>query len=218
MSRRTSSRLSFALATFVALASSPSGAHARLNPSKTLKPRSADSNLKSGPCGNVAPTTTRTTYAPGEMVTIEWEETINHPGWYRIAFSPSGDTGFDANVLKDNITDTQNGSVTYSDPSTFHKYSTTVTLPETLCESCTLQLIQVMTDRNPPTNYYSCADIRIVEGGADAGGETDGAAETPDTPGEGASDEALPDAPTNLQIKVRALKAALTGGEHYVSP
>jgi hypothetical protein len=25
-----------------------------------------------------------------------------------------------------------------------------------------LQLIQVMLDRNPPTNYYSCADIRLV--------------------------------------------------------
>ncbi|MGI9302428.1 MAG: hypothetical protein ACR2RB_06955, partial [Gammaproteobacteria bacterium] len=27
------------------------------------------------------------------------------------------------------------------------------------CDDCTLQLIQVMEDRDPPTNYYSCADV-----------------------------------------------------------
>jgi hypothetical protein len=47
-------------------------------------------------------------------------------------------------------------------------------MPNVNCDNCTLQLIMVMTETNPPTNYYSCADIQLV--GSDAGVETDGGA------------------------------------------
>lgn len=140
-------------------------AHARLDPAKSLKPRSDADNHKTGPCGSDDPTTDptkRTTLIAGESIDIEWEETVNHPGWFRIAFSKDGTTGFDANVLKDNITDTQNGNVTRSDPNTYHKYKVSIKIPDEPCENCSIQLIQVMTDRTPPTNYYSCADIKIV--------------------------------------------------------
>ncbi|MBA3405988.1 MAG: hypothetical protein H0U13_15120, partial [Gemmatimonadaceae bacterium] len=31
-----------------------------------------------------------TTFRPGETITVTWLETIDHPGWYRIAFQPNG--------------------------------------------------------------------------------------------------------------------------------
>ena len=89
---------------------------------------------------------------PGQTITVTWAETVNHPGYYRIAFSPSGDTGFDANVLMNNIPNPAGLQATNS---------ATVTLPATPCTQCTLQLIQVMTESTPPSNYYSCADITI---------------------------------------------------------
>lgn len=139
-------------------------AHARFSANKLLKPRDNSDSLKTGPCGGVAqlPLDQRTQIVAGSKITVEWEETIEHPGWYRLAFSPDGSTGFDDNILLDNIPDTT-GSVTRTDSTTWHRYSAEIDVPTTPCESCTIQLIQVMTE-NPamPRNYYSCADVRIV--------------------------------------------------------
>ena len=90
---------------------------------------------------------------------VEWEETINHTGYYRIAFSPDGLTGFDANILADNITDDQNEAIQNQE---FHKFSVTVTIPNVLCDNCVLQMIQFMgEDPNVVRPYYSCSDIQI---------------------------------------------------------
>lgn len=170
------------IATFLSLTFLISG-HFRISDNQLIKPRSAADNLKVGPCGNAAPKTDPNdipTLFAGDTVTISWEETINHPGWYRIAFSPDGQNGFDDNVIADNITDTQNGQVNRNDPTTYHRYSRSFTVPDTECSQCAIQMIQVMTDRNPPTNYYSCADVRIVK-----------RAETGTKPA----------APTNLKVK-----------------
>ncbi|MGD8641653.1 MAG: lytic polysaccharide monooxygenase, partial [Gammaproteobacteria bacterium] len=101
-------------------------------------------------------------FRPGQQITVEWEETINHPGYFTIAFSPANDTGFADNILY-RLEDTQN------DLNVPHFYSADITLPEVECDTCTLQLVQYMTERDPPSLYYSCADIRLV-------------AEDPDTP------------------------------------
>lgn len=130
-------------------------AHARFVLDGVVPPRSTSDGIKTGPCGNIARSQNPTTLNAGQQITVEWEETIDHPGSYRIAFSPANDQGFDENVLYDAI-DTQDGG------SLPHQYSASITLPNMTCEECTLQLIQVMTDRNPPTLYYSCADIRLI--------------------------------------------------------
>ncbi|KPJ94667.1 MAG: hypothetical protein AMJ55_06010 [Gammaproteobacteria bacterium SG8_15] len=130
-------------------------AHARFALDGVVPPRSTSAGIKTGPCGDIPRSLNPTTLNAGQQITVEWEETINHPGSYRIAFSPANDQGFDDNVLYDAI-DTQDGS------DVPHFYSATITLPNMACEGCSLQLIQVMTDRNPPTMYYSCADIRLV--------------------------------------------------------
>lgn len=130
-------------------------AHARFVTDSATPPRSDNDGIKTGPCGNYPRSQDPVVFTPGQQITVEWEETINHPGYYRIAFSPAGDQGYDDNVLYQ-VDDNQDGS------DVPHYYNATITLPDVECEDCSLQLIQYMTERNPPTLYYSCADIRLV--------------------------------------------------------
>lgn len=116
--------------------------------------------LKTGPCGGIARTGTAVTYQAGSTVQLTWTETISHPGWYRIAFSPGADNDFDSHILVDHI-----ANPTGLQPSNVLD----VTLPSTPCEACTLQLIQVMTETTPYSSYYSCADIRLVVTPVDGG-------------------------------------------------
>ena len=125
--------------------------HALWDPQGLIKPRSNRDDIKAGPCG-VPRTNTAVTLAAGSTVNLEIERTIYHQGYFRIAFSPANDQGFDNYVLANNI----------AESSSQRHYSVSVTLPDMECDACTLQLIQVMLDRNPPTNYYSCADIKLV--------------------------------------------------------
>ncbi|MGB5367937.1 MAG: SCE4755 family polysaccharide monooxygenase-like protein, partial [Polyangiales bacterium] len=124
--------------------------------------------LKTGPCGVASGERTAnvTYYEPGETIEVRWDEYVDHPGHYRIAFDDDGDDDFvdpttmmevDSNdtVLLDGITDKGQGE---------RDYVATVTLPELSCDNCTLQVIQVMYDKLPYTTpgndiYYQCADL-----------------------------------------------------------
>jgi len=140
--------------------------------------------LKTGPCGVAGGERTGnvTHYEPGETIEVRWEEYIDHPGHYRIAFDDEGDDDFvdpatmmefDSNhtVLRDGIMDKGQGD---------RDYVETVTLPNLTCDNCTLQVIQVMYDKPPyetPGNdiYYQCADLVLTTGGVppDAGTDAD---------------------------------------------
>ena len=139
-------------------------AHARL---MSPKPRNNSDALKTGPCGGVARTAAPTTYSVGSTVTVNWEETIGHQGCFQIALSEANDQNF---TLLKQINDPAGGG-----PST--KYTDTVKLPDGVtCNDCTLVLRQLMQGAPCPNNanpaqaaqgtYYSCADIKIVEGDA----------------------------------------------------
>lgn len=129
--------------------------HARIAANSDVKPRNTNPGLKVAPCGMVASTTSQTVQA-GSVITFRWEETINHPGSYFIEFSPGGDTNW---VRLKTIVDVQNNTNDLP-----HQYDTQVTIPNVPCDNCALRLVQEMTDRNPPTYYYSCGDIRILAG------------------------------------------------------
>ena len=131
-------------------------AHARFALDGILAPRSTNDGIKSGPCGGIPRSANPTVFRPGQQITVEWEETINHPGYYRIAFSPANDQGYDENVLLQ-VDDEQD------DSNVPHQYSATITLPNLQCTDCSLQLIQYMTERDPPSLYYSCADIVLQD-------------------------------------------------------
>jgi uncharacterized membrane protein YgcG len=180
---RATTVLGFAGATFV---TSYASAHIRfVYPTPRYPtPMGMDdsSNIKDPPCGramNDARTTDTsriTVLEPGATIEVEWNETINHPGHYRIAFDDDGQdafvtplaradvqTGptFTLPVLLDNIADKAGGS-----------YTAMVTLPNVECERCTLQLIQVMvTGMTWPVDeiYFTCADIALRRSGGGGG-------------------------------------------------
>jgi MYXO-CTERM domain-containing protein len=130
----------------------------------------SEGNLKSGPCGQTtnARTTNVTVFAPGETITVEWNEYIDHgfvqrPG--NVTDQNADDPeaaeaalNMDAEILA--IVTEEND--TTAGMSTDVR-STTVTLPNIECENCTLQLIQYMYD-NPATGYFQCADIALRAG------------------------------------------------------
>lgn len=148
-------------------------------------------NIKQGPCGRT--NDSRTTdparineFTAGETITVQFNETIDHPGFYRISFDDDGQDAFEppplsrddivsaptSVILKDNIEDKNGGS-----------YAVEVTLPNVNCDNCTLQLIQVMVDDDtwPRSEiYYTCADITLTGatngGGGMGGGGAGGAA------------------------------------------
>lgn len=138
--------------------------------------------LKTGPCGVTGGERTSNVsyYEPGTTIEVRWNEYVDHPGHYRIAFDDDGDDDFvdpatmlelysNDTVLLDGITDQGRGE---------RDYVATVTLPDLSCSNCTLQVIQVMYDKPPYTTpgndiYYQCADLVLREAGMDAGTDAD---------------------------------------------
>lgn len=153
----------------------PSFAHAHI---ALVSPAPRYADLKAGPCGKGtqdARTGNVTKFKPGATITVTWKETIGHPGHYRIAFDPNGtglfkdptsftDVAMTPGVLVNNITD-KTGTQTYTQQ---------VTLPNVECTNCTLQVIQVMTDKAPYGDgndlYYQCADIVLAQDALDDAG------------------------------------------------
>lgn len=112
--------------------------------------------LKTGPCGGIPRRGAPLVARPGETITVQWEETIDHPGYYQIRFSMGGDANFI--MLRDAIPD-----VRIPVGQRVALYSAAVTLPDAPCPAGTLQLIQYMTE-NPqrPELYFSCADVVLI--------------------------------------------------------
>jgi hypothetical protein len=143
------------------LGAGPAAAHIAL-----MDPPPRTDALKVGPCGagGGARGTAVTPLRPGATITVKWEETVDHPGHFRIAFDEDGDdlfvdpAGFEdvsggPGVLVDGIADRSGGGI----------YTQEITLPDVECDGCTLQVIQVMSDKPPYGDgndmYYQCADL-----------------------------------------------------------
>ena len=167
-----------AIKTFVFLASAGlvfvatnASAHSLLvNP----PPVTSDDGAKSGPCGcyfgaapedpaeDASPSACpagykTTTLDAGSKITVMWKETVNHTGKFRVAFSPKAinlakRADLDANVLYE--ADDTNGMSGAT-------LSTEITVPNTPCTNCVLQLRQFMAGAATPY-YYSCAAVNIV--------------------------------------------------------
>lgn len=117
------------------------------------------------------------TAVAGSTLVIKFQETIGHTGLYRVAFDDDGAdfADFNQNVLAE-ADDPNDGN---------GAREITVTVPNTPCTNCTLQLIQVMDARllggtvdgeelAQLSTYYACADLVITGDGASTGGETSG--------------------------------------------
>ena len=144
----------------------PAWAHIRLD-EPPMRYEYSFSTQKQGPCGGGVATGQVTTFAPGDTITVRWTETINHPGHFRIALDP---TGTDAFVDPSSETDmaVTGNIIAYVPDTGGSQFEYTFTLPNQECARCSLQLIQVMTDKlgNGWGNddiYYWCADISIQQ-------------------------------------------------------
>src|SRR4051812_27967828 len=89
---------------------------------------------KAPPCGAAGSSrgSNVVTFAPGATITVEWDETVDHPGHYRIAFDDDGDDVFQNPVSpSDNFPFTMVEPI--ADKSGGH-YTQQVTLQSTPCE------------------------------------------------------------------------------------
>jgi MYXO-CTERM domain-containing protein len=161
-------------------------AHVQFSYPTPRRPGAGNDDIKTGPCGcseqacpngDVRKPDRVTELTAGETITVEFTETIQHPGFFRISFDDNGQDAFvppplsrtdiqmgatTLPVLKDNIPDTGDSD-----------YAVEIVVPNISCDNCTLQLIQVMTNEQTWEDediYFTCADIRIVGGNAGAGG------------------------------------------------
>lgn len=160
-------------------------AHANLDFNKGMKPRNQSTSIKVtdinvNPCGpdpNGADRATtvpgnRMVFTPGQKFRVRWVESINHNSKYRLAFSSTIADNF-TEVLMD-LNQFDNDTVNPLDIPVGTRqdidggdYSYVVTIPSTLCEECSIQMIQKMYGSVGSdlftTKYLGCMDIRIVD-------------------------------------------------------
>jgi len=154
----------------LSMTATPVSAHALWKPGSITPPRSTDlfNNLKTSPCGNLPRGSNPAVFQTGTEIKVEWVESINHIGYFNINFSPAGDANFIPLLIKKSATD-RNPQFNYIDDQNtsipanqVHNFSGFITLPNTACTNCTLQIIQVMQDSGTNSFYYSCSDINLV--------------------------------------------------------
>ncbi len=175
------------IGTALLVSAADANAHVRLiyPTSRHPVPDTEDSsNVKDFPCGQAGDSRTTdpnriTVFEPGETITVHFRETVEHLGHFRIALDLDGQDDFEdpasvndieldpvLPVLVDGIED----AVGPAD------YEQIITLPDVECENCTLQLMQIMSERPAAPFYYQCADIAIRAGASSGmGGEGPGA-------------------------------------------
>jgi MYXO-CTERM domain-containing protein len=178
----TRSLLSIAASTALVLVSAHAAAHVRLvTPTpRHPTPDREDDTIKTAPCGvandeRTTDETRITVYEPGETITVEFNETIDHPGFYRVSFDDDGQDAFDAPMSRSEVMATPALPVLLDDIEDHGPggYSVEVTLPNVECENCTLQVIQVMSSGQSwgaDDIYYTCADIAIRASSTGSGG------------------------------------------------
>jgi len=170
------------LATFV-FGASTANAHFHLDAPASITTQDATGDpQKVFPCGPVnisdVPSGEVTNVMTGSMLTVTIDETINHPGHYRIALAtdaaglpaeppvtqvgadPCGSAPIDPNpvmpVLADGLFTTAS---TASGPQ-----SVDVQLPAGFtCQNCVLQVLQFMSSHPKPCFYHHCAALNISD-------------------------------------------------------
>lgn len=158
-------------------------AHAHFN---LIMPPPADSATDGGkgapPCGPTSASGVVTPAQGGHALTVSLNETVLHPGHYRIALSINSRSELPADPVA--VTDANGNSISapFESPAKFPvladdvfdhtsgttpiPFSTQVMLPNVTCAKCTLQVIEFMAQHgaNPGGGYFyhHCADLAIT--------------------------------------------------------
>jgi hypothetical protein len=204
--------LGAALALVGALVVVPRAARAHIKmsaPADWITTNSLGDPQKITPCGVDSTTTytatnTVTTFHVGDKVTFNWTETVPHDGHFRISLAVNS-----RDELKDPAVTTMNSdgtaaavaistaypvladnlfAHTAASVSANKAYTYTVTIPNTPCTKCTLQLLQFMANHqlDPSFFYHQCADVTILAAGG-SGGSGGSGVSTGGTGGRGGS-------------------------------
>ena len=182
-------RVALLTAGLVALPS-VSQAHFRLLvPTSWIEENQLGDPQKAGPCGGTNTDYGKPTYAVtevkgGSMLHIKVQETVYHPGFYRVALAVNSPTELPPDP-KATTEQTDRGPRSVSGEITspvqmpiladglfVHRekasapFETDVTLPNISCRRCTLQVVQFMEQHGPNNpgmyTYHHCATVQIT--------------------------------------------------------
>lgn len=175
-------------------APTPASAHFILKtPAATMAQDGLGSPQKMAPCGDDGsgvPSGMVTAFQTGQTITITIDETIYHPGHYRISIGKGGPGDIPVEPIVTPGANTPCGSVPIDKNPKFPvladgvfehtkpfngPQSITVTLPaDVTCDHCTLQVLEFMSNHalnNPGGCYYHhCANISISGGSSTTSG------------------------------------------------
>jgi hypothetical protein len=181
----------FTLALGMAALPAASQAHFRLlAPASWIEENQLGDPQKAAPCGGTNADFGKPTYAVtdargGSSLHVKVQETVYHPGHYRIALAVNSPTELPVDPKAETITDDKGAVRSVSgaimnpvaapvladglfqhDAKTADAFETDVTLPNISCRSCTLQVIQFMEKHgvnNPGQfSYHHCAVLHIT--------------------------------------------------------
>jgi len=179
------------LALGLALFPTLSQAHFRLlAPASWLVENQLGDPQKAAPCGGTNSDFGKPTYAVtdvkgGTALHVRVQETVYHPGYYRVALAVNSPTELPVDPKARTMTNDKGVVVSVSgevmnpvappvladglfvhNAKTDQPFETDVTLPNLNCKSCTLQVIQFMEQHgvnNPGQfSYHHCAVLRIT--------------------------------------------------------
>lgn len=172
----TSKLLSVLVASAATFVATSAAAHVDM-----MTPPMRGGDQKVGPCeGEAAGTPVELT--AGDTYNVTWNETIQHPGHFRIAIRESGEDFPTSETTADFDDIMGNGVIMVESvpdgADDQEAYDVEITVPDVNCDNCVLQIVQVMTTAAAvdltEDLYFRCGDLRITgasgEGGAGAGG------------------------------------------------
>lgn len=187
---RASTRLALVSAVLVAVVPTVTYAHFKLlAPASWIIEDDRGDPQKAGPCGGTNTDYGKPSYivnqaAGGSTLHVKVQETVYHPGHYRIALAVNSPTELPVDP-KATTMDTEKGprsvSAEIQDPvqvpvladglfvhaaKTDGPLETDVTLPNISCKRCTLQVVQFMEQHGPNNpgmfTYHHCATVQIT--------------------------------------------------------
>jgi hypothetical protein len=161
-----------------------------LAPASWIEENALGDPQKAAPCGGTNTDFGKPTYAVtdvkgGSLLHVKVQETIYHPGHYRIALAVNSPTELPVDPVATTMTDASGKVMSVSAPvmnpvappvlvdglwshddHVLHLYETDVTIPNINCKSCTLQVMQFM-EQHPVNNpgqfsYHHCAVLHIT--------------------------------------------------------
>lgn len=161
------------------ITAAPAAAHFKLvAPAASLEQELLGDPQKDPPCGGVGTATNAvTTVRTGSTLTVTIQETIFHPGHYRVSLaateadlpampavtpgtSECGSVPIEANPTLPLLAD---GELAHTSQFAGQR-SFDVQLPPGMeCENCVLQVVEFMSNHDAPCFYYHCATVTISD-------------------------------------------------------